>query len=302
MTPAMRENSQEIEQLLRSYAEGTGFPVDEFNRLRAERQAERRRLLAIQADAEARVTDEEEAAFVQAVRSQREAVDLFTSATVITLSQPEAISFTRLGTPIAVDFEKHFEPFNSSARVHIDTHTGAGPVLVSFQFPWENTSPSPAVINIGTLLRLTGKVEAISDNRFNGGDFIDASLSAKLDVVRGEGWGVGLFGTSVPVIGNISQSLGEITARGGGYFFGEQDYKVMAFGARPVGLGADFVSVPGGATVVITPTLWLEYVIIDSHDVDEFNDVSFDFGGGILSGQLPNRRIGCPFLHVEVLG
>ena len=171
MTRKTRENRQEFEQSLTSYAERTGFPVNELNRLRAERQAERRRLLTIRADTAAQVTNEDEAAFVYGVKSQRDTLGLLTTPSVITLNQPAAIGSQHHDEAKPFEFESHIEPFNSFARVLItDVHSGWDNGGVNFQFPWENASQSFAVINIGTLLRFTGLIQANSDNRFFSGE------------------------------------------------------------------------------------------------------------------------------------
>jgi hypothetical protein len=158
VTQTMRENKQENEQLLRSYAERTGFPSDRLNKLRAERQAEQRRLLAIRADAAAQVTDDEEAAFLRGLKGQRDALGLLTtpSSTVVTLNQPVMISsqHTHEGQPF--DFESHLEPFNSCTTLGvIDTHSGSDEILVTFEFAWDNPSSSVVVIDIGTMIRLS---------------------------------------------------------------------------------------------------------------------------------------------------
>jgi len=302
MTRKTRENRQEFEQSLTSYAERTGFPVDELNRLRAERQAERRRLLTIRADTAAQVTNDDEAAFVYGVKSQRDTVGLLTTPSVITLNQPAAIGSQHLDEAQPFEFESHIEPFNSFARVLInDVHSGRDTADVVFQFPWENASQSIAVINIGTLLRLTGFIQANSDNRFFGGDSVSINLFATLSVTRGTGWGVDpdghdLGGTSVPIMGNIFQQVAAFTVIGGG-LFGDSQSQLIPFAARPIGLGTDFVVIPAGASIVINALLgWTYDIGDDTLGVDEANFVVIDFS----SAQF-NRRIGCPFLHVEVL-
>jgi hypothetical protein len=65
------------------------LPRYELNRLRAERQAERRRLFARQAADAAQVTYEEEGTFRQAMESQREAARLLSPQVgVIKLDHP----------------------------------------------------------------------------------------------------------------------------------------------------------------------------------------------------------------------
>lgn len=302
MTRKTRENRQEFEQSLTSYAERTGFPVDELNRLRAERQAERRRLLTIRGDTAAQVTNDDEAAFVYGVKSQRDTLGLLTTPLVITLNQPAAIGSQHFDEAKPFEFESHIEPFNSFARVLInDVHSGFDNGGVNFQFPWENASQSFAVINIGTLLRFTGLIQANSDNRFFSGDPVSTQLFAALSVTRGAGWGVDpdghdLGGTSVPIMGNTLQQVAGFTAIGGGWFE-DSDSRLIPFAALPIGLGTDFVVIPAGASIVINASLAFIYSIADdTFGVDEANYVTFDFS----SAQF-NRRIGCPFLHVEVL-
>jgi hypothetical protein len=296
----MRENKQQIEQLLKSYAERTGFPLDELNRLKAERQAERHRLVTTKANTAAQVTNEEEAAFVHAVTSQHDTFRLLTTSSVITLSEPNTITLQHSNPNKEVGFDTHLEAFNSSARITVDQHTGNDSIQVSFQFRWENPNQSVAVINIGTLLRFTGFIEAISDTQIFDGDPVGIELDATLEVIRGSGWGVGpdghdLAGTSVPIMGNIYQQVGLVVAVGGG-LFGNEDLREIDYAARPIGLGTDFVVIPGGASVLINPSLNLQYFVLDDGDVDDINHVIIDFSYGQF-----NRGVMCPFAHVEVL-
>lgn len=290
------------EQLVRLCAGRTGLPVDELDAVRARRRAERRRLQAMRADAVARTTDAEQDAFRRGVRAQREALARITATTTLTtLSEPDAIDGDHTDTAQTFDFDRHLEPFNSFARVHAESHSGGDGITVEFRFTWSNPQQTAAVVNIGTLLRFTGFVEAISDNRLFGGDSVDIFLSAFLRVVRGSGWGVDadgndLAGTQVPIMGNIAQNVAQVHAQGGG-LFGDVDLQLMPFSGRPVGLGTDFVVIPGGASAVFTPALLLQYGISDGGDRDDVNDVIVDFA----STTPFNRGVGCPFMHVEIL-
>jgi hypothetical protein len=286
----MQQIGQEIEQLLISYAERTGFPVDELNRLRAERQAERRRLLAIQTTTGAQVTDEEEAAFVHGVRSRHAASGAPpTPSAVVTLNQPDGISAQHTNPVQPIDVERNIEPFNSSARVLIqDVHSGGDTAVVAFQFTWANASTFLAFISISTLLRFTGFVQAQSDTGFFGVDPVSTNLVAALDVT-------GSDGTSVNVTGNIRQQVGGFRVRGGDWPFGDADSQLQSFTAAAFGLGTNFFAVQAGDAVMISVQLSLGYDIEDTVFFDSGNFVVFDF----WSTQF-NRRVSCPFLHVEV--
>jgi hypothetical protein len=135
---ASNKNGRQIQQLLKSYAERAGFPVDELNRLRAKRQAERRRLFASRAADAAQVTNEEEVGFRQAMESQRQASRLLSALMLITLDQPNDIFLFPI--PVnPVDFAKHIESFNSSAKISLNRQSGSDSVSVFFFFLWEKS-------------------------------------------------------------------------------------------------------------------------------------------------------------------
>jgi hypothetical protein len=277
---ALNKNGREIQQLLRSYAERTGFPLDELNRLRAERQAERRRLFACQAADAAQVANEEEVRFLQAMESRRETLNrLSAPATVLTLGLPNDVVLLNNVNP--VDFHPHIESLNSYAKIAINTTAGSDSPVVIFKWQWQNPSQSAAVINVGTMLRFSGFCEVIADTGIFSGHNNFLGVFALLGLSTDDG---------TPLVfippGNTFQTVAFLDVQGGGVL-GEHGYALQTFAAKPVGLDADFVIVPGGALAKLNVILQLHYSIEDGDHVDE---VRVDFA-----------RVGCPFFHIQVL-
>jgi len=296
--PSAAQRAQ-LEHQLRRYARGAGFPLAEWERLAAERRAEQRTLLQT-FDADGIVdARRDEAQRVEALDSWREAQRLLppeAQAATITLDQPFAVSLLTHAQP--VNFSSHIEPLNSFARLSIDTHHGSDTVLAIFFFLWQNPSDAIAVINALTMLRFNGVCVVEADTGFFSGHRNVLDVRAILGLFRWSGWGTDgngnpLDGTPLPVFtGNTSQQVTFLQANGGG-LFDVPDLVGDTLRGRPIGLDAESIVVPGGASVLFQVQVVTSYAIEDGGD---FDIVQVHFGNDDLV-----QRITCPFLRIELL-
>jgi len=289
-------NRQAAGKLLADYLQRTGFPLDEFNRLKAAHRAERRCLLAAAEANDAGTAAMLEAESAAARALWRNASGLLApQTTVITLDAPFEISLPVHARPI--DFSKHIEPLNSFARVGLDTHSGTDAPVVFFFFSWQNPGPI-AVINALTLLRFTGICQVEADSGIFSGHHNVLSVRAALALFRDTGWGTDangnpLDGTMIPVfMGNTSQQVSFLDVQGGN-LFDPPEIQRDTLAGRPIGLEADQIVVPSGASVLFQVQVQFFYSIEDGGDDDEVL-IAFDDDTRL-------RRITCPFLKIELL-
>lgn len=289
-SPALTKNRLETGRLLKSYLEKTGLPFDELNRLSAERQAEERRLVASQAAQIAQAVNEQDAAFRKAMESQR-ASRVRPTITLTTLEQPMDIA---LGgghiNPVDV-FETHFEPLGSFAKLRIHhTKSGDDTPSVFFVYWWDNPhSDAYALIFIGTLLRLNGYCDLIAQKGLFSGDLVSLQVQAHLNLAL-----IDPSGTVTPLPYPSAQFVQYIYASGDG-FWGSDDEQTFNFGGRAVGLDIDFLIIPPGNRVVMDVELELAYGFSHEGVFDGHRDVvDIDF-----ATDENNRKIYCPFVHIE---
>ena len=298
---ALLDNRKQAEQLLQAYAQKAGLPLDQLERLKAERRAEQRRLLNQAAEDGAEYAQRMEAerrAGLQSWRKARTLLSPQTQASIIRVEEP--VEVAPLGNQRPIDFSSHIEPLNSFARLNIDTGSDSGhdDVSVVFFFVWQNPNPSTAVIDALTMLRFNGSCRVEADSGFWGGPTNQYAITAHLALIRGAGWGTDangnpLDGTSVPVfMGTTSQDVSSKTVTGGG-LFDPPSIDGEDLHGRPVGLDAEQIIVPGSAFVIFQVMFEVAYVV---HDGGDNNFVQILFGNDALV-----RRVSCPSVTIELL-
>jgi hypothetical protein len=296
--PSPRENQRtsqisdevrsEIRQLLKSWAERTGFPLDELNRLQAKRQAAPPRIPANRAPVSAFVPDEEDVAFRQALEKDRELLrSLSPQTTFITLDHPDTIE---LIDPLPVKlFEKSIGPFSSFARLLVNI--GGLPIsdnpIVRATYKWTNNiSEVLAVINVQTLLRIHCSYDIFAHaGVFDGNTnklFISAAFSASVNGI-------------MPATFFGSQTLATDEASAGGVIFGNDDVHVTNLVVPLVGFGANMMVVPAGADVSFFVDLVTDCRLDGDAVLGDEIDVNFD-----STDQVP-FPIFYPFLTIQVL-
>ncbi len=296
---ALVTNRQEIERLLMSFAEGSAFSVERLKHLKTERRTEQRRLLAEPSARAIETALGAESDRIEGLRLWQAARSLLspqTQAGIITLDAPFEISLPVHNRP--VDFSKNIEPFNSFARLHIDTNSGSDNAVTIFFFMWQNPSQGAVVIDVLTLLRFNGICQVEADSGFFSGHNNLLDVHAALALFRFSGWGTDsdgnpLDGTKIPVFdGTTFQSVSSLDVQGGS-FLDPPELKRDTLNSRPVGLDAELIVVPAGASVLIQVQAIIGYAIEDGGDFDEaLVDFADDSRGW---------RVTCPFVKLELL-
>jgi hypothetical protein len=298
--PSPRENQEtsqvsnevrsEVRQLLKSWAERTGFPIDELNRLRAKRRAAPSRIAASRAPVSAFVPDEEDLSFRHALEKERELLrSLSPPAAVIKLDHPQTIELVDQ-FPVRF-FEQSIGPFLSFARLIVnvgDSPISDSPKIIA-TYKWNNNiSKNFALINVGTLIRIRGSYEIDANTGIFDGN------TNKLDVFAQ--FRIEIGGMPVFAGGNLFQTVVKDEASAGGSIFGHHNVHVTNTVGSAVGLGADTILVPAGADV----SFFVDLTTSCRLDADAFigDEIKVDFGNFTDSGL---DRIQYPFLNVQVL-
>lgn len=193
-------------------------------------------------------------------------------------------------TPIFID--SHIEPMNSAARILVNTNSALN-TWFTFHFLWANDGPVPVVVDIGSLLILTGDCFAQARAGVFSGYETLISLSAELAIMRNTGWGSDpLTGDHqyVPVL-QQSQTVSISTVKAkGGRIFGGVGRDSESFVSASYNLACRSLLVPAGASVIFEPTFYL-YGDPEGGTIEDVVEIDFSNRG---------RAVRCPYVALSV--
>jgi hypothetical protein len=184
-------NRRRVENLLASSFTKAGFEVDKFDELLAQnrsalrRIAERRKAEAVERSSSVKGT------LSHGVDGQRKAIKHLADVTPLEPPIVAAPKFYEiLDRPFLIwptlgvfSDDSHYEPWNSWAKITLDSDSGAGSGYLSFYFLWRNPRDSNAVINVVAYMVLNGFCLAGSGGGYFPGDrFSRLVVSPRLDL------------------------------------------------------------------------------------------------------------------------
>jgi hypothetical protein len=296
----LQRQRRETTAVLSAWGKKVGLPIERLDQLARSRRDERRRLLADRLADQTKDLRLARTNYAQAVDYQRSALELLASpfqSSFVILDKPFLIWQTPRTDDSFVD--AHYESLNSSVKIHLDKHSGAGSTQFTFYFLWTNDSPSATVFDVLTSLTLNGFCEAIADTGFFSGHETWANLETSLRLIRWTGWGVdpatGASNDQTPFPtsqATMSEQVAALDIHGGG-LFGDVGIQLESFQFRASPLRANLIPVPAGATMLFEVSLGLGYGFSDGGDID---DVIIDFATDAF-----DRRVICPLVALKLL-
>jgi hypothetical protein len=162
-------NRRTLENLLASYFTKAGFEVDKVDEVLAQNQTALRRIVENRKAEAVKQSSSVKDTLRYGVDSRRKTIEHLG-----TLAPPE---YQLLDAPfliwptVGVYFhDSHYEPWNSWAKITVDSSRTEGREELSFYFLWENPRDVHAVINVDSDLVLSGFCWVESDGGFFAGD------------------------------------------------------------------------------------------------------------------------------------
>ena len=294
----LRERQGELENFLKSYFEKTGLPMAELNKLRAGIQAERGRLFAAQLAENTKILHADQNGLRQAAANRQQALQILSlpfQPTMISLDEPFLIwEYPKLEQNVLINFEA--APYNSFAKILLDTNTGNGNSQFVFHFLWTNPNGFPAVVNVTTALLLNGSARVQTDTALLGGKANTLNMDAELQVLRYSGWGTDPYSgqsldqTFMPsYLPSQKVTFPQLSPDSGSDLFGDAGVATIGFFNDQAALGYKFLTIPALATTVFEVSLTLNYEIQNG---DDYDLVHVDFASGNDSVKCEIGRIG----------
>jgi hypothetical protein len=155
-------------KLIEYWATKNGLEDDKFEAIRARSQAELQRIANERKAAAVAQSAAVMQSFIHAVEGKRKSFDTLIAAAppvkpaFVTLDSPYQIWATQgIGMPVS-----NIVPWNSFAKVTLDSGKTQGYEEVGFDFAWENPSDRYAVINVDGYLVFSGVIEATQSGGF----------------------------------------------------------------------------------------------------------------------------------------
>ncbi|TAM68924.1 MAG: hypothetical protein EPN48_09540 [Microbacteriaceae bacterium] len=217
---------------------------------------------------------------------------------VVTLPEPILIWQTKPHVQLDVLVESELVDFGSFARIQIvDTAATTQNRAFVFYYLWVNPSQAYAVVNVASVMILTGKCVLSANKGFFSGDHTHLDAAASLVLWRNGGWGadpqtgVSLDQSIYPgYASTLYVPIADLDANGGG-IFGDFGSAEQNFPGTSFELSFPQMVVPGGASVLFMVTLTINTSV---SDFEISNEVDADFATG-------GNRIISPGLTLEIL-
>jgi hypothetical protein len=151
-----RTNQRTLENLLGSFFTKSGFEVDKFEEVLAQNQSALRRMAENRKAEAVEQSSSVKDALRYGVESRRKTIEHL--ATLAPPPEYEVLDTPFLIWPtVGVFFaDSHYEPWNSWAKITLDSSRTEGREELSFYFLWVNPRDTFAVINVDTDLVLNG--------------------------------------------------------------------------------------------------------------------------------------------------
>jgi hypothetical protein len=172
-SPEILANERKLAEQIRAFLTKAGIKVEEIDKMIADNQSERRRLLEKEKANAQKVLPRIEDTFRQGINGRLEALELANSPiinppTFIVLDAPLFIR----AHPHNILTASHIEPRNSTAQMrYSNDQDGEYDAFVSFHFQWENSSPNPVLLaNVASHLIVKGYWEVDAYNSLFGLD------------------------------------------------------------------------------------------------------------------------------------
>jgi hypothetical protein len=171
--PKLQSTLRAGEQLFAEFFRKAGFDVEELAALQKQHSTELRRILDQEkADAIKRASRAKDTVH-SSIKSQTQALQAIAASNAFfpfpsfNLEKPFLIWATPHSKIIS---DSTVEPFNSSAKIRIDSTASSGLDKLSFYFIWDNPSDFFTVINANTFLSATGHLHATATGGLSGID------------------------------------------------------------------------------------------------------------------------------------
>jgi hypothetical protein len=205
-------NERKLGERIRAFLTKAGIEVEEIDKMLADNQTERRRLLEKEkADAQ-KLLPRIEDTFRHGIDARIKALELANSSnikppTFIVLDTP----FSILAHPSNVLTASHIEPRNSTAKMFYDRGQEGDvseDVWVSFYFRWENSSPNPVLLeNVVAHLVVNGYWEVEANSSLLDYNYSQVVVAAELLIFE-------LWNQAPPPLVE-SNRISELDVRGG---------------------------------------------------------------------------------------
>ena len=273
-------------KLIEHWATKNGLDDDKFETIRAQSQAELQRIANERQAAAVAQSGSMLQSFKQAIEGKRKSFE-----TLIAAAPPVQPAFVTLDSPYQIWATQGLAmpastivPWNSFAKVSLNSSRTSGYEEVGFDFAWENPSDRYAVINVDGYLVFSGVIEATQPGGFWPGDRF-ARLWVKSTMRTYEWWN----DPPTQPLAQSDQSLDVDTVAASDGGFGD----VGAIVTRNVFRGVDlrrtlFVLPPHGLTVIEV------IAVLQYQTGSDGGRVKADFNSGDL-------RIMSPFVLIGVL-
>jgi hypothetical protein len=299
---------REVQRVLTPLLTRAGLDIDQFDKMLAAQQTERRSNFEKQKAEVARNSTAEREAFRRFIeegyKSSEYLRNLGGLSTIITLPTPFLIwEWPHMDQSLV---GAHVEPLKSYAKFLVDipaysfdNDTGSGETELSFYFFWENESDYIAIVNSFSVVGLNGACDLEANNGIVSGDTMSLSMDAWLYPIS--------YWQPLPPGGNITnlrmqgdplqhqQILADLTATGGS-IFGDAGSAGQIFNAASYGLSYGQyggISIPGRATALFEVNVKFSYSWNGNTLPDE---IKADF-----ADDKNNYNIQCPLVALQLL-
>jgi len=265
------------EKALASYLKKTGFDFASYERIRAQQQAELRRLLKQAEAASIKRSSSRKKALAKDIANWREKVERIRDATLVS---PFVPVFEVVETPFLIWptnhlelLDSHIQPWNNTAKVRAQWRD-EGSENLRFIFVWENPNDKWSVVNVESNLAVNGTCDAYTEGGFFVGSINTLWVQTTLNVW--EWWNQPP--TLLPPQATQTQKVLSIAVSGGGFLSNLGGGGIKSKSANGIhDVRRTLFSLPPHGVAVFEVTLEFFYENTDGGMI-QVNFASVDFG------------------------